>query len=137
MRRRVWAIVDTLALSREAAIARYGQPRIIRSDTVTNYQRGTLDSVMYLRFPTFEANYYRHADGRGALRSIQMALHQGISRDSLVALWGPPDADEDFQGGRLLLYEIVLGSEGNVLNIYLVAGRVRWVAWIFEPERAL
>ena len=118
----------------------------MRADTVTNIQRGTLDSVMYLRFPSFEANYYRHADGRMALRSIQIAtavgsvpraLRAGTTRDSLVAFMGPPDADEEFEAGRLLLYEIVPGSEGNVLNIHLVGGRVRWVAWIFVPERAL
>jgi hypothetical protein len=144
---RLWSFVDTLAVSREAAIARYGPPVSSRSDTTRNQaQPAMLDSIVTIAFRHYEAKYYVHA-GRITLRHINVSaplaslppqLRPGASAADFIAWLGPPEANEDFENGRLLLYEIGPRTDdeelGNVLNVYLEGGRVRWISWIFIPE---
>jgi hypothetical protein len=147
-RQRLWGVADTLALSRSASITRYGRPVRIEADTVRNFNEPEIvDSIVHLTFPHFEAVYVVHADHSVMLQHITIKtpapvlppqVRPGMSRDSLVAYLGAPDADEELNGGRILLYELQHNNTetlGNVLNVFLVRNRVRWISWVFEPER--
>jgi hypothetical protein len=146
-RRRLWTIVDSLTLNRPAMIARYGRPVPVRIATFDSQMLpGTRDSLVVLRFSSFEASYTVRADRRTFLRSITMsapvaglprAASPGASRASLTALLGTPDADEaEEPEGRLLLFELFPGDHDgkNVLNVLLDGDRVRWISFVYFPE---
>src|SRR5690242_9227312 len=94
-RPRLWAVVDTLAINRSAAMARYGPPVSVGGDTARNFnQPDVVDSIVSVRFPHFEAGYSVHPDRRVSLRHITIStpvatlpsqVRPGVSRDSLVA----------------------------------------------------
>ena len=145
----LWSVVDTIALNRPQVIARYGRPRAIIADTVRSFNDPSIvDSVVRYRYPLFELYYRVREDHQVELEHITIDTvsagipryaRAGTHRDSLVAWLGRPDQEEEnFDDGKLLYYEVGPRNAdelGNVFNIYVVNDRVRWVSWIFQPEK--
>jgi hypothetical protein len=144
-RRRLWSVVDTLVLNRSSAIARYGPPVAVLGDTVRSQATpDILDSIVTIRFRTFEALYYVHRSGPTELWHVNISVpgttvpqpaSPGASRQSLLGYLGQPDTESLEEEGLLLLYALHPPDEdGNVLNILLVDDRVRWISWVFFPN---
>jgi hypothetical protein len=149
-RERLWSVADTLNVRRQAAISRYGPPDAIASKPVPGWENpATTDSIVRLQFRYFEAMYRVRADRSSSLMHVTIskpvagipaAARPGVTRATLVSYLGEPDEDSDFEDlegveGRLLLYTTKPPNEdGNVLNIFVVDGRVRWVSWVMFPE---
>ena len=147
-RQQLWAFGDTLGVSRSAALARFGRPVSVRGDTVRNFNEPEIvDSVVYVRYPAFES-VYRVRAGRTSLMHVTVSapapglpsqVAPGASKGSLVAWLGAPDAEDAIDEGPLLYYEVGprdADETGPVLNIVLAGNRVRWISWVFFPERS-
>jgi hypothetical protein len=143
----LWSVVDSLALRRPMVIERFGNPLSVESKAVPGWiDRSTTDSIVTLRFPLFEAMYHIRPDRSSAIMHVTISrpaasvppdARPGVSRTTLVRFLGEPDDESEEEEGLIMLYRMkpAAEDEGNVLNILVADGVVRWVSWVFFPEQ--
>ncbi len=144
-RSRLWSVVDSLNIRSADLIARHGVPSSIEARAFeSQVDPGKTDSVVYLRYPLFESMYRVRSDRSTALSHVTISepvagipaeARPGASLTSLIAYLGTPDDQSKEDEGLLLLFKREPHAEdGNVFNVMVTGGRVKWVSWVFFPE---